>query len=738
MKKTLLKLIAIFAICTTTITIAQGQVIYYVKSPVDPLAPVKPITITNDARSWDMATDDLQAAIDAAYKYRLDNTGADVQVWVTEGTYTPLRITNNDGIPPTSPSGGISNKDHAFVLRPNVKIYGGFPNTVTSVNDGNFTIRNWQTYTTTLSGDLGSSNSVYHVVISAGPVGSATIDGFGITGAVNTLSSADYIVFNDVELRRRSGGGVFVYSSSPMLNNLDIYGNGIGGYGGGIDIERAGAQTRLSNSTVRNNTSGMPGGGIHLSGNAEGIVISNVIVANNTSSANGGGIYAGSATKFIDVTISGNKGSNGGGLYNNNNSTLTNMLISGNTANNGGGLYNNNNSTLTNTLISGNTATNGGGIYNNGNHSHMLTNVTVAGNFASSTTSGGIYNSSNTFATLQNTLVWGNSSGINDITNSTFSHSLVQNLTAVGILTGYLSTSSIFVDLDQAIAIASPTTGGDYSLLAGTGLINAGDSTLLKAALVISSNLSATFDIKGNSRLIGKNVDVGAVESYSLFTVNFNTDGGTPVASQLVDVNDLVTPVSTIKPSYILEGWFTHPTTGVEWDFSSMLITHNITLYARWKTCPGLVIGNYIWEEVNANAAGGFPYYHEMYPNANANELEYGLLYDFAAAQSVCPAGWELPNSVAAAELISLYSSADLKATGKWMFGNAYDNIGFTALPAGMYNAYSERYELLKGDAFFWTADGKVIHLDCHCGDIQLKTMHSANRVSVRCVRKCE
>ena len=155
-------------------------------------------------------------------------------------------------------------------------------------------------------------------------------------------------------------------------------------------------------------------------------------------------------------------------------------------------------------------------------------------------------------------------------------------------------------------------------------------------------------------------------------------------------------------------------------------------------TCSG-TIGDYTWQDVNMAKLGGFPYYHAMYPDIAANATKYGLLYDFATAQSICPSGWHLPDSAAITQLILAYTAPDLKATtGEWLYGDANNSSGLTVLPAGMYNASADRYELLRGDAFFWTEDGKVIHLTCGCDDIQLQTMHKTNRVSVRCVKKCE
>ena len=154
---------------------------------------------------------------------------------------------------------------------------------------------------------------------------------------------------------------------------------------------------------------------------------------------------------------------------------------------------------------------------------------------------------------------------------------------------------------------------------------------------------------------------------------------------------------------------------------------------------PVINVGTHCWTAENLTTGAGFPYFHAMYPDTDVNKATYGLLFDFAAAQTACPSGWSLPDATAVAELISIYSSPDAKATtGEWLYGDVNNSSGFTALPAGMYNALNGRYELLRGDAFFWTSAGEVIHLSCGCGDINTEVVHSANRYSVRCVKKCE
>src|SRR5690606_37075007 len=172
---------------------------------------------TGSGLSWAEASGDLQLTINQA-------RSGDI-IFVAGGTYKPNRrasalnvITPND-------------RDNAFVLKNNVKIYGGFAGTETSLsqrdlsNPANKTI---------LSGDFnnndvvsgsgaslnisGNGENAYHVVIAAGNLGTSTVlDGFIITGG-NANGANDITVNGDV-ISKYNGGGIYSRTSSPIIRN---------------------------------------------------------------------------------------------------------------------------------------------------------------------------------------------------------------------------------------------------------------------------------------------------------------------------------------------------------------------------------------------------------------------------------------------------------------------------------------------------------------------------------------
>jgi hypothetical protein len=270
---------------------------------------------TGNGSSWADASGDLQEMINVS----VEND----QIWVAAGTYKPNRQADNITVI-------VPDRSNAFVLKKDVKIYGGFAGYESSIAD-----RNWANNITTLSGDIDNDGTLnegnaYHIVISAGDVGDALLDGFTITGG-NAFNN-NSISVNSQTIEKSYGGGIYIINSNPTLNNIIIVGN-----------------------------KGDSGGGIYNYSSSP--VLTNVIISGNISDY-GGGIYnVISSPMLTNVIVSGNNATyDGGGMYNDSSSPiLTNVTISGNTANrDGGGIFNIENSfpVLNNTIVWGNGSNN--------------------------------------------------------------------------------------------------------------------------------------------------------------------------------------------------------------------------------------------------------------------------------------------------------------------------------------------------------------------------------------------
>ncbi|MDE5868549.1 MAG: InlB B-repeat-containing protein, partial [Anaeroplasmataceae bacterium] len=67
------------------------------------------------------------------------------------------------------------------------------------------------------------------------------------------------------------------------------------------------------------------------------------------------------------------------------------------------------------------------------------------------------------------------------------------------------------------------------------------------------------------------------------FTITFNSNEGSAIASQIIMKGDKVTkPENPLKEGYIFEGWYQDSDLNTPWDFEEGLVTDSMTLYASW------------------------------------------------------------------------------------------------------------------------------------------------------------
>ncbi|HEX6429620.1 MAG TPA: MBG domain-containing protein [Niastella sp.] len=436
---------------------------------------------TGNGSSWANASGDLQVMINAS--------AANDVVWVAAGTYKPVYRADNGS------AANAYDRDNAFVLKTDVKVYGGFAGAETLL-----TQRNWATNPTILSGDL-TGNDTYdadgklsangeenasHVVISAGDAGTARIDGFTIRGGY-AKNGGSFITVNGQRVGKISGGGMFNAVSSPGIFNCSFNGNS-SSIGGGMYNNSS--SPYISNCSFNGNAASEGGGMYNTISSPR---ISNCSFNKNTASM-GGGVY--NNDSFAEISncsfIKNKAHSIGGGIYNNNSSPgIFNCVISENTADYGGGVYfsyGHGIRRIVNCCIRGNSASSlGGGIYTETLDICYVVNCTLTKN--TSPRGAGIYSTAG-LVNIQNTILWDNSTGVDGY--HTFNHSL----------TG--ATDPLFTN----------AAAGDCSLQAGSPAINAGDNTSYEAADGNTGNNSLTTDtdVAGNTRLIETVIDIGAYE----------------------------------------------------------------------------------------------------------------------------------------------------------------------------------------------------------------------------------
>jgi hypothetical protein len=321
---------------------------------------------SGNGTSWANASNDLQLMI--------NNSAAGDTVWVAAGTYLPKYTADGYNAATQNYPYTDGGRDNAFVLKENVQIYGGFAGTETNLSQ-----RNWNANATILSGQRGNNpnsttNNCYHVVISAGEMGTACLDGFTITkGRTRDLDIIHIIniMVNGYEVNIEYGGGLHNTNSSPTLTHLNID-NNWAWIGGGIYNNNS--SPILTDVIIAKNTAHY-GGGMY-NDNHSFVLLTEAIITENTGFTNGSGF--------------------GGGIYNNNSSIeLINVIITKNYSDAGGGICNRTSSSsavLTNVIIAKNICAfaTGAGIYNGGKL--VLTNITISNNHIIDSTTGGDVN----------------------------------------------------------------------------------------------------------------------------------------------------------------------------------------------------------------------------------------------------------------------------------------------------------------------------------------------------------
>ncbi len=420
------------------------------------------------------------------------------EIWVARGTYRPDR---GEGFV-------AGNRDAAFQMSNNLAIYGGFSGSETTLEQ-----RNWTTFVSTLSGDIGVTDAPddnsYTVVSSSATNNSAVIDGFTIQDgqATNTAS----ITYSSP---RSCGGGIFNEGGSPIIRNCTFKNNQADDSGGAIYNWRN-STPLIDNCTFMGNFSGK-GSSIHNE-RASNAAIHNCFFSNNSGSA----IYnAESSATISQCNFVENDATFGGGVFNLSDSmlVLTNCVFAGNTASFGGALFNQSGSfSCTNCLFTGNEAPFGGAIHNLGETNQIFTNCTFSGNRASSR-GGAIRNQGlgDGSTILNNCILWGNlGGGIGNQIQSEGNIIVTLHASCYANAANDIDVNGILVvDADcttenplfinPVLPNVAPTTAGNYRLSPCSPVINEGLNELIPPG--------TTDDLDNEVRIVSGLVDMGAYE----------------------------------------------------------------------------------------------------------------------------------------------------------------------------------------------------------------------------------
>ena len=155
-------------------------------------------------------------------------------------------------------------------------------------------------------------------------------------------------------------------------------------------------------------------------------------------------------------------------------------------------------------------------------------------------------------------------------------------------------------------------------------------------------------------------------------------------------------------------------------------------------------IGDKVWlkENISFETSSGSYYY-----NNDANYSEYGRLYDYQTAKTVCPQGWHIPNEEEWMRTINYLGGMSVaggkmreQGTSHWVVNLAEtdNSSSFTALPGGIKT--NTDFINIGYEASFWsstegTSSATYFSIDHNDSDIQKKFTFKSYAMSVRCVK---
>lgn len=353
------KIILIVLLCVAQII--QAQTTYYVNINASG---------ANNGNSWTNAFTNLQNAIDAA-------SGGDL-IFVAKGIYLPTTIAG----------GTANNRDKSFILKNDLKIYGGFTGNENSLNQRNIDSTALHlTNASILSGDIGlagdSSDNSFHVLTAINLSTSSILNGFTISNGNANVTSTN--VINTIVTNRNFGGGIYLFNSDMLISDC-IFSENLS-ISGGAGMLNQNSDPEISNSVFRNNkiygqNPNEYGGAGMRNLNSSPKISESLFIYNEALSIQGGGGIRneqGSNPEITNVVINNNyteDGDGGAGMYNaaNSNPILDKVTFEDNvTADQGAGMYNDNSKPeISNSKFINNYAASGGGAMENDGGSDLL------------------------------------------------------------------------------------------------------------------------------------------------------------------------------------------------------------------------------------------------------------------------------------------------------------------------------------------------------------------------------
>lgn len=172
--------------------------------------------------------------------------------------------------------------------------------------------------------------------------------------------------------------------------------------------------------------------------------------------------------------------------------------------------------------------------------------------------------------------------GVNNLGSFTMNGGTIRNCTAAyGYGGGISSLRNITICGDAFVRDC--TASQDKSSAMYLNPSNPADRAVIEGG-TFRGNIYASPYCTGMVAVTGGTFDPGQPNGITLYTVTFNSNGGSDVPGQ-IRANAAATAPTVSRAGYTLVGWYTNEACTAAYDFTQP-VTDNITLYAKWEAAP--------------------------------------------------------------------------------------------------------------------------------------------------------
>ncbi len=172
--------------------------------------------------------------------------------------------------------------------------------------------------------------------------------------------------------------------------------------------------------------------------------------------------------------------------------------------------------------------------------------------------------------------------GVNNLGSFTMNGGTIRNCTAAyGYGGGISSLRNITICGDAFVRDC--TASQDKSSAMYLNPSNPADRAVIEGG-TFRGNIYASPYCTGMVAVTGGTFDPGQPNGIPLYTVTFNSNGGSDVPEQ-IRANAAATKPDSRKAGYTLVGWYTDEACTAAYDFTKP-VTDSVTLYAKWEAAP--------------------------------------------------------------------------------------------------------------------------------------------------------